>query len=298
MRFAVNYSRAAADLLRKGKIQIDYFKCPAWPDLVTMVQENHPTFVHFPLKVGSDIGDAVDTETGQPADWGQVEALLSGTDTLLVNLHLAPNSQDYPGIPVDTVDPDHMEMLTERLIRDVRAVVERFGSERVVVENDHHSRGRNLRPAFLPEVIGRVIAETGCGLLLDVSHARLAARHLGMGACQYLSALPTERTREIHVTGIQPFEGQWVEAAHRAGIDPDVIRRFTGHLVDHLPMTEEDWKFFAWAMAQVRSGAWGRPWVVTFEYGGVSWIYEAVTDAAVLREQVPRLHALVRGQTG
>jgi uncharacterized protein (UPF0276 family) len=298
MKLAVNYSRAAADLLRQEKIQLDYFKCPAWPDLVATVQENHPTFVHFPLKVGSGIGDAVDSETGRPADWEQVEALLSGTDTVLVNLHLAPDPRDYPDVPLDTDDPDHVEMLTEHLIRDIRAVVERFGPEQTVVENDHHSRGRNLRPAFLPEVIDRVVAETGCGLLLDVAHARLAAHHLGMDARQYLSALPTERTCEIHITGVQPFEGRWVEAARRAEVDPDLIQRFAGYLVDHLPMTEEDWGFFTWALGQVRSGAWGRPWVTTFEYGGVSSVYEAVTDADVLREQVPRLRALVRRQTG
>jgi uncharacterized protein (UPF0276 family) len=297
MKLAANYSRAAADLLRQGKIQLDYFKCPAWPDLVTTVRKIHPTFVHFPLKVGSGIGDAVDMETGQPADWGQVKALLSRTDTVLVNLHLAPDPQDYPDIPIDTVEPDHVEMLAEALIRDVRAVVERFGPERTVVENDHHSQGRNLRPAFLPEVIGHVTAETGCGLLLDVAHARLAARHLGVDARQYLSALPTERTREIHVTGTQLFEGRWVEAARRADVDPDLIQRFVGHLVDHLPMTEEDWEFFAWVMGRIQSGGWGRPWVTTFEYGGVSRVYEAVTDADVLSEQVSRLRVLVREQT-
>lgn len=296
MKLAVNYSHAAADLLRDEKIQLDYFKCPAWPDLVATVQEIHPTFVHFPLKVGSGIGDAIDAGTGRPADWGMVELLLSGTGTVLVNLHLSPDPQDYPDVPVDTVDPGHVEMLTERLIRDVRAVVERFGPECVVVENDHHSRGRNLRPAFLPEVIGRVMAETGCGLLLDVSHACLAARHLGMDAREYLAALPTERTREIHVSGIQRFEGRWVALARQIGVDPDLIQRLAGHLVEHLPMTEEDWEFFAWAMAQVRSGAWGRPWVATFEYSGVSGLFEAVTDADVLAEQVPRLYTLVRGQ--
>ena len=60
-------------------------------------------------------------------------------------------------------------------------------------------------------------------------------------------------------------------------------------------MTDKDWEFFAWAMEQVHSGAWGQPWIVTFEYGGVSPLYEAVTKMGVLAEQVPRLYALVKG---
>jgi uncharacterized protein (UPF0276 family) len=294
MKLAVNYSHPAAELLRMGKIQVDCFKCPAWPDLVATVQDMHPVYVHFPLKVGLGIGDAVDTETGQPADWDKVETLLSQTGTPLVNLHLAPSTRDYPDIPVDTVDPVHIEMLTERMIKDIDGVVERFGAERVVVENDHDSRGRHLRPAFLPDVICRVVQETGCGLLFDVSHARLAAHHLELNAREYIQALPTAYVREIHITGIQRFEGRWIDLAQRIGIEADVVQHFAGQLIDHLPMTEEDWKFATWSMELAHSGAWGQPWIVTFEYGGVSALYQAVTDVDVLAEQIPRLYTLVK----
>jgi hypothetical protein len=157
MKLAVNYSHPAAELLRTGKIQLDCFKCPAWPDLVATVQEQYPVYVHFPLRVGLGINDAIDVEIGQPADWDKVEALLSQTGTPLVNVHLAPSTRDYPDIPADTVDPMHIEMLTEQAIKDVHGVIGRFGAERVVVENDHAGRGRHLRPAFLPEAICRVI---------------------------------------------------------------------------------------------------------------------------------------------
>ncbi|MDY7080811.1 MAG: DUF692 family protein [Chloroflexota bacterium] len=294
MKLAVNYSHPAAELLHTGKIQVDCFKCPAWPDLVTTVQEQYQVYVHFPLRVGLGINDAIDVETNQPADWDKVEALLSRTDTPLVNLHLTPSAREYPDIPVDTVDPMHVEMLTERAIKDVNGVVERFGSERVVVENDHSSRGRRLRPAFLPDVIRRVVEESGCGLLLDVSHARLAAHYLDMDVCQYIEALPLTRVREIHVSGVQRFQGRWIDLAHQIGVAPDVIQHFTGHMVDHLPITDEGWSFVEWALERVRNGAWGRPYVVTFEYGGVGGLFEAVTDVEVLAEQMPRLYTLVK----
>jgi uncharacterized protein (UPF0276 family) len=298
MEFALNYSHAAAQLLGEGRIQIDCFKCPAWPNLIAKAQGISKIYVHFPLKVGTGIGGAVDTETKQPADYAKIEAMLAQTGTPLVNAHLEPTVEDYPDIPADTVQAAHVEMLTEHAIRDVRGLVERFGPGRVVVENDHHGRGRVLRPAYMPEVIRRVVEETDCGLLLDVSHARLAAHHLGMDAQAYIAGLPTERTHEIHVSGIQRFEGRWVEMARQAGIEADLIQQYRRCLVDHLPIIEEGWTFYVWALEQVHRGTWGKPWVITFEYGGVGKIWEMVTDKAVLAEQVPRLHTLVKGLTG
>jgi uncharacterized protein (UPF0276 family) len=296
MQFAVNYSLLAADLLCEGQIQLDLFKCPAWPDLIASVQEVYPVYVHFPLRVGAGINNAIDTETGQPADWRKVETLLAQTNTPFVNVHLAPSTGDYPDIPADTTEPEHIKVLTERMVQDVRAVVKQFGAERVIVENDHASRGRLLRPAHLPEIICRVIEESGCGFLFDLSHARLAAHDLNMGIREYINGLPIERVCEIHVTGIQRIEGHWINVARQVGIDTDTIQAFAGQLLDHLPMTSEDWEFAAWAMRQVHSGVWEHPWAVTFEVGGVSGLYEAVADRDVLATQIPRLYDLVKGE--
>ena len=294
MEFSVNYSHAAADLLRRGEIQLDRFKCPAWPDLVATVRDIHPIYVHFPLRVGSGIGDAIDTETDRPADWRKVETLLAQTDTSFVNLHLAPKAADYPDIPVDTTQPDHIEILIERTARDTRAVAARFGTERTIVENNYARTGRLVRLAHSPEVIRRVIEESGCGFLLDVSHARLAAQDLEVGIWEYIRELPVERTREIHVTGIQRLHGHWINVARRAGIDATIIETLAGQLSDHLPMTEEDWEFAAWMMEQIHTGAWGHPWTVAFEVGGVNGLFEAVADKEVLAEQIPRLYSLFK----
>ena len=49
---------------------------------------------------------------------------------------------------------------------------------------------------------------------------------------------------------------------------------------------------------QIRDGAWGQPWVVTFEYGGDDGLSGAITEVNVLAEQVPRLYALVKEPSG
>ncbi|MFL7794549.1 MAG: hypothetical protein AB8I69_20570, partial [Anaerolineae bacterium] len=95
MEFAVNYSQAAAELLKAGEIEVDRLKCPAWPDLVAAVQAEHPIYVHFPLRVGAGVGDALDSDTGGPVDWETIEALIAQTDARQVNLHLMPFIDDH-----------------------------------------------------------------------------------------------------------------------------------------------------------------------------------------------------------
>lgn len=291
MNLAVNYSPAAARLLAQGRLGVDYLKCPAWPELIATARALHPSYVHFPLNVGLGSGDAINSETGRPPDWTTIEALLAQTGTPLVNVHLSPRALDYPDIPSDSAAPAHVEPVQASLLRDLLSVVRRFGPDRVMAESVYGAR--YMRAATMPGVIHRVVEEAGCGFLLDLSHARLAARALGMDERAYVEALPLTRIREIHLTGIQTFDERWVGVLRGAGIGDDVVQRFVGRTMDHLPLVEADWEITAWALERVRRGAWGQPWVVAFEYGGVGSPWEAMTDEQTLQEQVSRLRSLL-----
>ena len=101
--------------------------------------------------------------------------------------------------------------------------------------------------------------------------------------------------REIHITGIQCFDAAWMARLARAGVEGGVFAENVGKWMDHLPLTEADWEFVAWALQQVSQGAWGDPWVVTLEYGGTSPLWDALTEREILAAQVPRLYGLVQG---
>ena len=277
---------------------VDRFKCPAWPDLITAAQELHPVYVHLPLRVGAGIGEAINTETQQPADWGQLEPLLTQTGTPQVNTHLAPLSYDFPDIPITTTDPAHVEALLAHALRDVQALVDRFGPRRVTLENADDGKGLILHAALQPDFIRRVVEETGCCFLLDIAHARLAAHTLGLDARAYLARLPLERISEIHLAGIQPFQGHWLALMHDPALSQQDLGWFAGlepgQWLDHLPLIDGDWEFYAWALEQVHLGRWGQPWIVTLEHGGVGRLWELLTDGDALAEQVPRLYAMVQ----
>jgi len=266
MEFAINYSHEAASLLSAERIRLDRFKVPDWPWLVAEACAHLSAAVHFNLK--ARLGRLNHT------DWTPVENLLAQTGTPYVNLHLVPEVKDYPYMPADVPDPEQFEHVVNAMLVDVTAVVEHFGAQRVIVENVPYRgpRGEVLRPAVEPQVIQRIVKETGCGLLLDISHARIAAHHLGLDPLEYMLSLPVSHLRELHFTGL-----------HRLG----------ERLQDHLPVLPEDWPVLEWVLERVRGGDWPHPWLLAFEYGGVGDKFKHRSEAYVIAEQAPRLYDMV-----
>jgi hypothetical protein len=299
MDFAVNYSREAEDLVRRGHARIDCFKCPAWPDLVAAVKARYPVYAHFPLQVGSGIGDA--TADGEPADWASVDGLRAESATRIVNIHLGLNHAVGSNGATETGQSGHgsagsdAETLVENLIRDVSAVVERLGTDQVAIENDHDFGGRRPPGAIMPQVMRRVVKAAGCGLVLDLAHARLVAGSLGLEARDCVDALPTHRLRELHVSGVQRLEGRWLASVRQGADDITPLARLCGQPLDHLPMTEPDWEPLGWVAGNIYNGAWPQPWAVTLEFGGTGPLFSALTDADSLAEQMPRVRAMARG---
>ena len=266
MKLAINYSLAAGTLVKKGAIQIDAFKVPDWPNLVEEAGVIRPPAVHFSLQAGN--GKLAET------NWKLVDRLLANTATPYVNLHLDAHKDDFPGIPLGTTEPEHREIVYERLLQDTMAVVSRYGAERVIAENVPYKAedGEYLRPGAEPELISRLIAETGCGLLLDISHARLAAHYMGIAEKEYLEQLPTGHIREMHIAGVHVLADGWQ---------------------DHLSMLAADWEMLAWVLERIKRKEWSQPWMLAFEYGGVGSIFAWRSDPEVMAEQVPRLYAMV-----
>jgi uncharacterized protein (UPF0276 family) len=267
MDFAINYSTQAADLLKQSKIQLERFKCPDWPDMIAEASLLRPVAVHVNLKAGRGKLKAT--------DWARLATILEQTGTPYLNLHLEARREDFPEIPVDTTDPKHGEQIAEQMIADLRLAAQHFGAERVIGENVPYrgQMGKVLRPATLPEIIRQVLEETGCGLLLDTAHARIAAHYLGMDERQYLATLPVERLRELHFTGVHDLDGYWQ---------------------DHLSALEIDWLALEWVLERIRSGEWSRPWLLAFEYGGVGEKFAGRSDPQVIIEQVPQLYESVK----
>jgi hypothetical protein len=267
MLFGINYSAPAARLCAEGRLEVDRFKCPDWPEMIAEAQELRRVAVHFTLKAGRG--------KTRKADWEHILRWLDLTGTPHVNVHLEPRLGDYPGMPVDTLEPAHRQQVLERTLDELWLVVQRFGAGRVIVENSpYRSTGTLLRPAAETEFINRLVDETGCGLLLDIAHATISAHNLGLTPQEYMSRLPVQSLRELHFTGVHDLDG-WLQ--------------------DHLPALPTDWEILGWVLEQIKSGEWPHPWLLAFEYGGVGEKFASRSEVEVIETQGGQLHRLVRG---
>jgi uncharacterized protein (UPF0276 family) len=262
MYLVINYSPQAAKLVQSGIINIDFFKTPDWEWLVTDALQLRPVAIHFMLEAGyEDLGNV---------NWESVEHFAQITSTPYINLHLDSRREHFPGIPVNTTNPSEVNQVFAILQSDVMNVVERFGPNRVIVENSpfRGEIGNTLRPCIEPELITRIVDETGCGFLLDIPHAFISAHYIGMEYEAYFSSLPLCQVKEMHFAGIHHRDGQ---------------------LMDHLSILDEDWRRLDWALTRIRSGEWSQPWLLAFEYGGVGEPFVWRSNPEVIAEQVPKL---------
>ena len=261
MLIALNFSHPAAELVQRGAIEIDLWKAAPTPDHLRPIGGAR-AYVHLPL----DAGDPDFEKT----DWGWFDECLAATGTPYVNVHLNARRKDF-----DPVEGEReRSAVRDRFLRHVGGLVERYGADRVIAENVIYRGpgGPFLEPSVLPETIGEVLERTGCGLLLDTAHARLSAAKLGMEAKAYVDALPGDRLRELHVTGI---------------LHDGTRER------DSMPMGDADWGLAGHVLSRIGRGDWTSPWVVALEYGGTGEGFGWRSDPDVIASQVPRLRRLV-----
>ena len=268
MKFAINYSPQAEQLWRVDRIQADLFKCPDWPDLVSQVSETHAVYVHCSLYAGRRLQPHVDMELLQ--NW------LELTETLVINTHFAVLDTDFPSEATITA-----EAVIDRAVRDVELLGERFGNDRIVLENvPYPSRwtdGDMLAEVADPAGISEVVQRSGCGLLLDTAHAIRACEGTGRDDVKaYLSALPVHALRELHIVGIRPERDE------------------LGLRQDHFEMTDADWEIAEWAVGQIRQGCWNTPDTLAFEYGGIGEKFAWRSESRVIAKQAPRMYQLAK----
>ncbi len=261
MKFALNYSPQAAELLRQNKIHIDLYKCPPWDNLVPQAQKQKPAYIHFEFQAG--------WHRVEPEHLRDVQMWLARTGTRFINTHIVPRIEDLS-------DPDDPEAVIALVLKDVMPLVGHFGADRVIAENIPYPETMRVMPTLSidPAVITQVIETSGCGLLLDIGHARRTAEYLAIDPRLYISQLPVHRLREVHITGL--------------GYNAD------GKRTDHMPMREDDWELFGWVLDQLGTGVWSVPEIVACEYGGVGSPFEWRSHRDVIADEIPRMVAMVR----
>jgi uncharacterized protein (UPF0276 family) len=151
-------------------------------------------------------------------------------------------------------------VLVRQFIRKVKRLQARETLP-VILENMAVLHPGKYRFESDPQVITRVLEETGCRMLLDLAHARIAAQERVMPVEDYLLALPLDRVVQVHVSGYRERDGVLYDA--------------------HKTLQEADYALLKWVLPRVN------PDWLTLEYFR--------EDRKAVKEQVMKLKSIVAG---
>ena len=184
--------------------------------LLDAVAERLPVSCHG---VGLSLGSA---EGLDAAHLERLKRLFARVKPGLISEHLAWSGVD--GVYLNDLLPLPLSEATLDVVAaNVDAAQQVFG-QRILVENPssyvrlEHTMGE-------PEFLARLVARTGCGLLLDVNNVYVSAANMGFDAEAYLHAVPGEAVGEIHLAG-HAVRGRLLIDAHNGAVSAAVWRLF------------------------------------------------------------------------
>jgi uncharacterized protein (UPF0276 family) len=113
------------------------------------------------------------------------------------------------------------------LVRNIRRVGERIPFP-LILENITANWVLPGAEMSEPEFLRRLVEETGCGLLLDITNLHINACNHGFDARRFVDALPLERVVQLHFVGCEERDGR-LHDAHATDMSPPLWE-----LLDHV----------------------------------------------------------------
>lgn len=108
------------------------------------------------------------------------------------------------------LEPDTMLAQAEA---NATALRRRYGEGlRIAVENNNYFPTGAYETVAEPAFITELVTRADLGLLLDLGHARISARHMNIGADVYIKGLPLDRVRQVHLSGYAIGDPLWRDA--------------------------------------------------------------------------------------
>lgn len=199
----------------------------AAPRALARVREQWPLSVHG---VGLSLGG---TDPLSRSHLAALQRLVREFEPALVSEHASWGSFD--GVHYNDLLPlPYTDEALRHLAGRVAAVQDHLG-RRILVENVSSYVRFAASTMTEGEFLAALVAESGCGLLLDVNNVYVSARNHGLDPPAFFDALPADAVGEIHVAGHTRVE--------RGG---------RGILIDThaAPVCDEVWQLYAAALAR------------------------------------------------
>jgi uncharacterized protein (UPF0276 family) len=237
IRLGVSISHTAARLAAEGRLDVDYI---VWYGQIGLsgldkVIPHKPVLLH-------DLADSFWLNYADPFDENVMATArailtLSQTPWLSTGIGASAEPQAHRHGPYREADPEQRqsrEVVAANIIRHGKRLQEWAGVP-LLLENFNYHPTNAYDYICEPGLFTDLIAAIGCGVLLDLGHARISAHNMGEwggDVARYLSALPLEKIREIHFNRPGWQHGQRVDL-HQPICADDL--EWLGWLLDRCP---------------------------------------------------------------
>ena len=203
MKIACNYFPETEQLFDEGAIELDYFKFPALTFQME-IMKNLDEFEAFCAGTTARRPILLHGLYPAPHDLSSPSFQSEFDDTAsdrLIKMTKTPGISLHPSLTRFSTN-DSFDDILNTIISNASFLKDKYSHlEFVSLENlDHLTWGDLIKP----EIITKLINDSGCGFLLDVSHAYYASRYLKIPFYDYLMRLPLGKITEIHING-------WIE---------------------------------------------------------------------------------------
>jgi len=256
-KLSVNLSNALSDLVHAGEVKIDAVEVV--PHLTPeRIREARAALPGMPFNFHAG---RVGMELSNRADLPRYLALCPEVPFISLHLAVLPMWITGPAMRSHIYLPQpRSEMLIRHFIHKVKRWQARETLPLILENMAVLHPGKYLFESD-PQVITRGLEETGCGMLLDLSHARIAAQERSMPVEDYLRALPLEKVVQVHVSGCRERNGVLYDA--------------------HNSLQEVDYALLDWVLPKVN------PDWLTLEY--------FTDDCYAQKAQLSKFQAIVAG---
>jgi uncharacterized protein (UPF0276 family) len=161
--------------------------------MILAIAERYPISLHG---VALSLGSA---EGLNPDHLNRLAALVAEINPPLVSEHLAWSRSQ--GIYYNDLLPLPLtEESLDVVCANVDRVQDRLGRT-ILIENPSGYLPLGMSALNEADFLARIVARTGCGLLLDVNNLFISAANLGTDVEAWLSAIPSAAIGEIHLAG-------------------------------------------------------------------------------------------------
>jgi uncharacterized protein (UPF0276 family) len=236
IQLGVAVSKSSVALAKAGQLDVDYIQYYAQLGVENMhsVLPYKPVMLHdlpepFWLNYENPFQENVMKISRELVDLAKSPWLSTG-----IGASAEPQAhRDGPYREADPEDLQSRETVIANITRHGRRLKDWLGDTPLLLENYNYHPTNAYEYICEPELFSFLLDEIGCGMLLDLAHARISANNMGWKDPEsYLSALPLNKVREVH-TNHPGWEGDQMVDMHQP-LQPDDLP-ILGWVLEHTP---------------------------------------------------------------